>query len=355
MKHVHGGDIYTEEVQMDFSANINPLGPTKHLLQAMADSLQAIASYPDVHCRRLRTEIARYEQVNANQIICGNGAADLIYSLVLAEKPRQALLVSPSFAEYEQALHSVGCRILYHRLEESELFQVTERYLEALQEQLDMIFLCVPNNPTGTLIAPKLLKRILAQCRKYHIRMVVDECFLDFLEDGNLYSMKQFLCCEEVVILKAFTKMYAMPGARLGYALTSDAALLDRIESVRQPWSVSVIAQAGGIAALEEPDFVLQSRGYIAKERSYLCAGLDRLGIVYLKPEANFICLKGRRDLGELLKEKGILIRDCSNYRGLPPGYFRIAVKRHEENAALLEALTVIQNRKGNITWQNQL
>lgn len=339
MDHGHGGDIYTEEVQIDFSANINPLGPTDHLLQAMAASLNQTGHYPDVHCRKLRDAIAAHEQVEAQQIICGNGAADLIYSLVLAERPKQALLISPSFSEYEQALKTVDCRIAYHQLEETQFYQVTERYLEVLHKDLDMIFLCIPNNPTGALIAPELLEKIVRQCLIYNIRLVVDECFLEFLDEHEKYSMKRFLKKREIFILKAFTKMYAMPGIRLGYAITSDQCLLKRIQGVRQPWSVSVTAQAGGIAALNEPDFVSKSRAYIERERSYLCAELARLGIRYLKPEANYICFKSRADLRKLLMEKGILIRDCSNYRGMNPGYFRIAVKRHEENTILIRAL----------------
>lgn len=342
MNQIHGGDIYTAEVQMDFSANINPLGPSGHLLQALAGSLQEVCRYPDIQCRGLRQAIAAHEQVEAHQVICGNGAADLIFSLVLAEKPKQALLVSPSFSEYEQALHTVNCRIQYHPLEETALFQMSGEYLNALHENLDMIFLCVPNNPTGALIDPGLLEQILQRCRKYHIRMVVDECFLDFLEAGQTYSAKRFLDAKEVVVLKAFTKMYAMPGIRLGYALSCDTALLERIQSVRQPWSVSVMAQAAGIAVLEETDFAARSRAYIAKERAYLCAVFERLSIPYLKPEANYICFKSREDLGELLREKGILIRDCRNYRGMEAGYFRIAVKRHEDNVALAEALKVV-------------
>lgn len=348
MEGVHGGDIYTYEPKIDFSANINPLGPGRRVIEAMQKSIMEADHYPDVSCRKLRRCLMEAEKVPIEYILCGNGAADLIFDLVLSEKPKKALLAIPSFSEYEQALQTVGCEVIYYRMEEEDGFCLKENYLDCLTEEVDMIFLCSPNNPTGQMPDRELLASILERCRKNQIRMVMDECFIDFTENPEENSMKKYLKTKELVILKAFTKFYALPGIRLGYALTSDSALLERIGESRQPWSVSVVAQAGGIASLKEKDLPETVRSYIAKERRYLTREFTRLGIRYYPPAANYILFQSDRDLFTLLKRKGYLIRDCANYEGLSKGYYRIAVRRHTENTLLVKALGEIFEMGGN-------
>lgn len=340
MEGIHGGDIYTVRPKIDFSANISPLGPGQHVMEAMQKSLVQAVHYPDISCRELRKRLADTEQVPMESILCGNGAADLIFNIVLAEKPKKALLAVPGFAEYEQALRTVGCEIVYHRMKEEKGFRLCSDYLDDLTEDIDMIFLCSPNNPTGLVPDRKLLISILEKCSNYDIRMVLDECFIDFTDHPEQNSMKDYLSAERLVILKAFTKFYALPGIRLGYALTSDHRLLKRMTECRQPWGVSVLAQAAGAAALEEKDRPAKIRQYIKTEREYLRQELLRFGIWFLEPAANYIFLKSERELYKELKKKGYLIRDCSNYVGLQKGYYRIAVRTHEENVQLVRALS---------------
>lgn len=348
MEGIHGGDIYTYEPQIDFSANINPIGPSKHVIEAIQKSIPQADHYPDVSCRKLRRSLMEAEKIPMENILCGNGAADLIFHLVLSEKPKKAVLAIPSFAEYEQALDTVGCEISYYRMKEETSFLIQPDYLDCLTADVDMIFLCTPNNPTGQMPGRELLTAILDKCRKNRIRMVMDECFIDFTENPGENSMKKYLKAKELVILKAFTKFYALPGIRLGYALTSDLELLERMKRSRQPWSVSVPAQAGGIASLEEKDLPETVRAYIAGERRYLTQEFLKLGIKFYPPAANFILLYSDQDLFHLLKEKGYLIRDCSNYEGLTKGYYRIAVRRHAENELLVKALGEIKRAGGN-------
>lgn len=348
MEGIHGGDIYTYEPKIDFSANINPLGPPKRVIEAIQKSILLSDHYPDVSCRKLRRSLMEAEQVPVESILCGNGAADLIFQLVLSEKPKRAVLAVPAFAEYEQALETAGCEILYYRMKEETGFQIQRDYLDFLTEDVDMIFLCTPNNPTGQMPKRELLLAILERCRENHIRMVMDECFIDFTDHPEESSMKEYLKAEELVILKAFTKFYALPGIRLGYALTSDLALIERMKKSRQPWSVSVPAQAGGIASLEEKDLPETVRAYVKRERNYLTQELSKLGIRFYPPAANFILLYSHKDLYHLLKERGYLIRDCSNYEGLTKGYYRIAVRRHTENKLLIKALGEIVRAGGN-------
>lgn len=347
MEGIHGGDIYTYEPQIDFSANINPLGPGRRVIEAMQRSIVEADHYPDVSCRKLRRCLMETEKVPIEYILCGNGAADLIFDLVLSEKPKKALLAIPSFSEYEQALQTVGCEIIYYRMKEEEEFQLQSDYLDCLTKDVDMIFLCSPNNPTGQMPDPELLSAILKRCHENQIRLVMDECFIDFTEHPEENSMKKYLKTKELVILKAFTKFYALPGIRLGYLLTSDLELLERMKISRQPWSVSVVAQAGGIASLKEKDLPDTVRSYIARERRYLTQEFTKLGIRYYPPAANYILFRSDIDLFGLLRKKGYLIRDCANYEGLSKGYYRIAVRRHTENKLLVKALGEITRMGG--------
>lgn len=347
MKHVHGGDIYRYENYLDFSANCNPLGTPPGVRQAITDAVSSIAHYPDVWCEKLTEALAEYEGVPGNMIFCGNGAAEVIFSLCLAAKPQKALLLAPTFAEYEQALEAVGCEITYCELKEERGFATEESVTETLrQEKPDIFFLCNPNNPTGVLTEKRLLDAIAKTCRQENILLALDECFLDFVEKPQDYTMKSSLKeYENLFILKAFTKRYAMAGVRLGYGLSGNRKLLDRMEEVTQPWNVSGLAQAAGIAALKEEAYVERGRNLIFKEREYLKKELADLGYRLYGSQANYIFFRGKESLWEKIAEQKILIRDCSNYKGLKKGFYRIAVRTHEENEKLVAALKKLEEK----------
>ena len=168
-RHKHGGDIYSEACTLDYSANINPLGPPSSVIEAVYRSMEQIVNYPDVQCRKLCHAIAEHEYVKEEQVICTNGASELLYAFAAALKPKKALLLEPGFAEYEAALSAVGCEIFYYPLGEEKGYALDLAYLEALSDDLDMIILCNPNNPTGVLIQQPLLVRIAEKCEKYGI------------------------------------------------------------------------------------------------------------------------------------------------------------------------------------------
>lgn len=341
---VHGGDIYTKPYRLDFSANMNPLGMPAAVERAACEGVRRSGNYPDVECRGLREAISRGEGVPAEWIVCGNGAAELIFALAWAARPKKALLVSPGFAEYEQALRSVDCQIEFYQCQEERGFVLEEDYLSKITEDTEILFLCNPNNPTGLLIDPVLLERVARRCQEQRVLMVLDECFNGLLARGEELSRKQSLEQEpRLFLLRAFTKLYAMAGLRLGYGLCSDTALLERVRAALQPWNVSLPAQMAGVAAMAEQDYVRRSRAYIAKERAFLRKNLCELGLKVYDSQANYLFFQGPEDLGERCASEGILIRDCSNYRGLGPGYFRVAVRTHEENLELLMALRKYQ------------
>lgn len=343
MEYLHGGDIYTYEGMIDFSVNINPFGPDDKVLEAVQRAAAHIGEYPDSRCRKLRSALAGQHGIPEDMLIFGNGAAELIFSVVFAEHPRKALLTAPSFTEYAQALKAAGCEIVYHYLKEDDRFQLTEGYMEELTDDVDMIFLCTPDNPSGQVIDMPLLRRIVDRCGECGIRVVIDECFYEFLEHPeDILSVEAILDKPWVLLLRAFTKMHAVPGLRLGYGISSDRALLERMEGVTQPWNVSVAAQAAGLAALSSAGRAGMTRDYVARERRRMELELDRIGITYCPSAVNYILMYSDYDLSTLLKERGILIRDCSNYEGLKKGYYRTAVKTHDENTVLLKALQEI-------------
>ena len=336
----HGGDVYGGGITLDFSANTNPLGTPPGVLEAVRRGLPQLHRYPDPYCRQLVQAITAHEQVPASYVLCGNGAADLIFRLALAKRPRHALVLAPTFAEYEAALETVGCDVRRYALDEANDFAMTEDVLGAIQPPVEIVFLCQPNNPTGQAADRTLMRRILAKCEEVGALLAVDECFLDFLPDGEALTMKPELAAHgSLFILKAFTKLYGMAGVRLGYALSADTALLEQMQACGQPWGVSSLAQAAGLAALTQRDYVRQVRALIETERPYLLAGLRALGLRVIEGRANYLLFRADETLGERLEARGALIRRCGNYPGLDDTWYRTAVRTRRENDALLAAL----------------
>lgn len=336
-EQIHGGDIYRHPQALDFSSNINPLGTPESVIDAAAESLKRIANYPDIAYTELKQALAAYEHQPESFIICGNGAAELIFSLVLALRPSRAVVPAPTFAEYRQALKAAGCEVITCPMEDLRL---GENLFSFLTKDTDLLFLCNPNNPTGFLMEPDLLNRIVNHCRKQNIFLVVDECFLDFVEEGERFSLKPLIRENHgLFLLKAFTKRYAMAGIRLGYGICSNENLLQEMGSVTQPWNVSIPAQAAGVAALKEKDYVEKAKKIVREERAFLKEEMRRLGLTVYDSLANYIFFQGPEDLYERCLKEGILIRDCGNYPGLDKGYFRTAVKMHPENLQLIAVL----------------
>lgn len=365
-KLIHGGDIYTamehrttEMSILDYSANINPLGLPEGVKAAAAKALDQCANYPDPLCRKLRKAVAQSEQVQEDWLAFGNGAADLIFRLAVAQKPKKALVLAPTFAEYEKALELVQCEIIHHLLQEERGFHLTEAVLSRLDESVDMMFLCNPNNPTGQLPDPDLVQQILDRCRQLDILLVVDECFIDFVENRKIHTLVPMLQnYKNLVILKAFTKNYAMPGLRLGYCLSQNEGLLNNLFEAGQPWAVSLVAQEAGIQALNEKDYLEKARTLIFTEKKWLCQQMKRLGFQVFYPAANYIFFRLSQERATEytasfqgdLEEAGILVRSCENYKGLQKGFFRIAVKTHEENRRLMDVLAGREEQ-----WQKRL
>ena len=351
----HGGDWASYEIEygkapLDFSMNVNPLGMSEKVKKAIAEAAETAERYPDPECRKLRDAIAEAEGVSADRIFCGAGAADVIYRLAKAakhgEEPR-LLITAPTFSEYEEAFASEGWHVERWLLKEEEDFAVGEDLaaaIEAVNREADggadILILCEPNNPTGIATDRAVLERILAACEKSGTTLVIDECFNGFLDDPEGHTLKGYL--EEhknLIILKAFTKLYGMAGVRLGYCLCAEAETAERLAKAGPPWNVSSLAQAAGIAALDDTEHASEGMKIVKEERQWLKEQLLELGFGRVYGEANYLLFKGAEGLDEKLRGRGILIRNCDNYHGLGEGWFRIAVRSRDDNQTLIEAM----------------
>lgn len=344
----HGGDWAGYQAEygtppLDFSANGSPLGPPAGVVEAVTAAARTADRYPDPLCRALTAALAAREEIPEPWILCGNGAADLIYRVVLALRPQCALVAVPGFAEYENALTLAGCALRQVALSPQRDFRMGEDFLTAITPELDMVFLCEPHNPTGLTNPLSFLERVLERCTRVGAFLVVDACFEDFLPAPQTRLLKAALASHQnLLMLKAFTKFYGMAGIRLGYALTSNRRLLARMRGGGQPWAVSSLAQAAGIAALQEQTYGRQVRELVQRERPWLQHELQALGCRVIPGEANYLLFQHPAPLLEPLRERGILLRSCSNYAGLDESWYRTAVRRHEENRKLLKAIKEI-------------
>ncbi len=374
----HGGDIYKDKIELDYSINVNPFGTPPNVIRAVKKAAEHIGEYPDPYCRELIRSIAQKEKVPESYILCGNGAAELIYSFCLAIKPGKAAEPAPTFSEYSLAVQQTlsnsiniknpesrgkplfGCwseksrrlgkeeyasawdthgAIARYMLSEDNDFELDEGFIDFVRNiRPEAVFVCNPNNPTGRTIDADILKRLLVCCAGLEAKLFVDECFLELSD--NAVSMKGYLAeYPNLFILKAFTKNYAMAGIRLGYCLCSDAVLLRKMSEAVQPWNISVLAQAAGVAAIKDASYIKKAGEVIKTERVWLMEELCKLGYKVCKSEANYILFKAQADLDVKLRQRGIAIRNCNNFEGLTDGWFRIAVKQHEENMKLIETI----------------
>lgn len=349
LPYTHGGDVLTAQARyggpvLDCSANLNPLGMPPQVGEAAARAAANAAPYPDPLCRGLRAAIAAHDGVEEGQVLCGGGAAELIFRLAYALRPRRALVTAPTFSEYEGALSAAGGAVTRHPLRRERNFDVDEGILEAVGPDTELVFLCTPNNPTGRLIDQGLLLRIAEKCRGLGAVLAVDECFLP-LACGGPGLAPWLVEYPNLLLLRAFTKSYAMAGLRLGYALSANTALLERLSLSGPPWSVSTPAQAAGLAALTQcPHWPEKARAFLEGERPALAAGLSALGLDVVPGQANYLLFRaaGAADLKEKMVKKGVLIRSCANYHGLGEDWYRVCVGPTEQNRRLLAALSEV-------------
>ena len=344
----HGGNIYKKAKElgisqdriMDFSANISPLGIPEEIRQTVIASIDDMINYPDPECTRLREAIAENDRVREEWITCGNGGADLLFRLAFGMKPKKVLLPVPAFVEYEEALRTAGADITYYRMDEDLLPK--EDLIPEITGEYDMLILCNPNNPTGLLLDRDYLLRVLDKAKKEGVFLLLDECFLEICREEENLTLKPYMGkYDNLIILKSFTKLYALPGIRLGYLLSSNPDVIEAVNRAGQSWSVSNLAQEAGICALSLKDYKERVIDTVARELAFMKNEMASLPIRLYDGKANYLFFRapGREDLDRELEQRGIMIRNCSNYVNLGRDYWRVAVKDHTSNCQLIRAL----------------
>ncbi len=362
--YVHGGDIFRGGIDLDLSVNINPFGMPESARRAAAESMNRWEQYPDALQRNLRNRMSeRLRQegfpVRTDSLLFGNGASDLLYSIFQALRPERVLIPIPGFSEYRKAAENVGAEITglpvfsaesISAYDDDAVLAAVRAFAEHLSPVSGMVILCNPNNPDGHVRTFDFVRRIFGICQKYGMILLVDESFLWFCTDGKERSALSLWRCaghepepSGLIVLNAFTKIFAMAGLRLGFMI-ADPVIIRQTEELRQPWSVSVPAEEAGIACLAEREFVRKTSGEIQIRRNELQSRLTALGMRCAESFADFVLFRTEiRDLGDRLQKKGILIRDCSNYAGLGEGWYRAAVKTRESCERLAAEIGAIQ------------
>lgn len=331
------------EEYIDFSVNINPLGVPDTVKQQFAKIAEISGAYPDPDCRYLSSLLAQKYDITADKILCGNGADDLLYRLVFAVKPKHAVVIEPTYEEYDRVLGLVGCEVLHYTLKAENSFTLSEDVLSVLDENCDIAFLCNPNNPTGQLADTELMAKLIRHCHDKHILLVADECFMEFLPDWEKYSVKKIAAqSENVIVIDAFTKTYSLAGFRLGFCVSGNAKLLDGMRSHGADFAVSVPAQLAGISALSDEEYMQKTHEVISVERDWLFGKLQSFPVKVYPSNANFLLFKGNENLRRKLYENGIKVRDCSHFYGLGNEYCRVAIRTHDDNEKLIKTLEKI-------------
>ncbi|WP_409299262.1 threonine-phosphate decarboxylase CobD [Peribacillus sp. SCS-26] len=347
----HGGDLETArdlfgiKDPIDFSANINPLGPPPRLMKILKDRLPDIIHYPDPAKRKLNGKLARRLGVSPAQIVTGNGAAECMALVLQALKPARVGVVYPCFSEYEKLAVMFGAKVAACYGRSSRSYKPDLEDLLKLMMITDLVFIGQPNNPTGVLYLKDELRILAAEAEMAHTYLVIDEAFIDFLPGMESYTLLSELDrCPHVILIRSMTKFYAIPGLRLGYAVAG-ADLAAKISAMQVTWSVNALALAAGEVCLDEEEYENRTLSLIERERRKLSRSIrENLGWTVYPGEANFLLVRieGEMTSAALQQElggRGILIRSCAMYPGLSDRHFRIAVRTREENEVLLAAL----------------
>lgn len=373
MSKIHGGNIFQfaheQRIEpyevVDFSANINPLGPSQRGLDALNAQLRYISHYPDATNDDVLNAIADTYGMDKHQIIVGNGAAELLYAICRLPGYTGAFVPAPGFSEYKEALEAskIPVRDIFYRPREDDngkpYFEVPYLALETFAAELKgqdgriIVFLGNPNNPDGTLLDRDHIRTVASMLKDANSLLVIDESFIDFVGNDplqdNEYSMRSLVNeFENIIVVHSFTKFYAVPGLRIGAAFTNET-LITQLQQYIPSWSVNTLAQAYTKAALNDVDYIKRTKQELNEERAFMYNALDALeGIIVYPPSANFILFQVNQEeitanyINEELKKYNMIVRNCDSYVGLTNHWVRIAIKDHDTNIKLVDKLTDI-------------
>ncbi len=346
----HGGNVHKfarehkvdKKEIIDFSANINPLGISKEALNRFNEVFEDVLNYPDPEYTDLKEAVSSFENISPDNVILGNGAIECIFLLAEYLDSKHTLLLAPTFVEYERAFSKYKSEISYYNLKEENKFELDmDDFIENLDKSIDTIVICNPNNPTGCVLKEERLFVLLAYCELNKITLIIDEAFVDFTDNEDEITMKKHLSeCPNLIILKSLTKFFFFFLLRLGYLLTSNEILIEKIKSDRMPWMINCVASNIAIHSLKDCDYISATKRYILEQRRYLIEALKKIeSITVYNSTANYIFMKCDKNLEKILSVYSIMVRNCNNYRNLTEGYYRIAVKTHDVNTKLIDIL----------------
>lgn len=373
MSKIHGGNIFQfaheQRIEpyevVDFSANINPLGPSQRGLDALNAQLRYISHYPDATNDDVLNAIADTYGMDKHQIIVGNGAAELLYAICRLPGYTGAFVPAPGFSEYKEALEAskIPVRDIFYRPREDDngkpYFEVPYLALETFAAELKgqdgriIVFLGNPNNPDGTLLDKDHIRTVASMLKDANSLLVIDESFIDFVGNDplqdNEHSMRSLVNeFDNIIVVHSFTKFYAVPGLRIGAAFTNET-LITQLQQYIPSWSVNTLAQAYTKAALNDVDYIKRTKQELNEERAFMYNALDDIeGITVYPPSANFILFQVNQEgitanyINEELKKYNMIVRNCDSYVGLTNHWVRIAIKDHDTNIKLVDKLTDI-------------
>jgi threonine-phosphate decarboxylase len=364
LSQIHGGDIYSlarrlgcpEDQITDFSASINPLGISPRALTAIAEYLDRLDHYPDPQTTRLKEQLSVRLGLPPQCLLMGNGSTELIYLLPRVLKPKRVLIISPTFSEYEKASRLVDAEVYDVRLHNRDEFRISiDSIYRQYRKGIDMLFLCNPNNPTGQLLCREELLWLVKQAARWSILVVMDEAFMDYLPDQSLLSLpgNGVMDHPNLVILRSFTKFFALSGLRIGY-LVSRPGLIRKLEARKEPWSVNALAQIAARESLLDEGYIKESLRFMEAERPWFISELSSLpGIRVFHSQVNFVLMQvedptlSAQDLHESLTLQGLLLRNCKSFKGLGAGYLRVGIRKRDENKRLCQAMRRLLSPSG--------
>lgn len=361
----HGGNLYLaskvygvkEEDFLDYSANINPLGVPKKLKVLIKEKMNGLINYPNIDYALLTEQMSCYLSIDFNNVVVGNGATEIIYLALEALKPKKAVLPVPSFSEYKGACKKFNVDLQYLNLDEEKDFLLSlDDIKNILTEDIDMLFLCNPNNPTSTLLKKDVIEDIVKYSLEKEVNVILDESFIDLTEDEEKNSLMHMV--EEyknLIIVRSFTKFFGIPGLRIGCGICN-SSLAEELIKLRLPWSINYFATLVGNILDKDSQYIKDTRQWINTERIWFYSKLSNIKeLKVFYPNTNFILVKildenfDSKSLRDAMGKQGILIRDCSNFNNLDNKYVRFAIKDREKNIKFLNVLKKVFNNNNDI------
>lgn len=353
MIHGHGGNIYSAAKQLgcspndihDMSSNVNPMGPPPGLLPHLKKSLESIIALPQVDAQEVVKAFSAWHDIDPRGVMAGNGSTQLIYSLPLALNTRKALILGPTYSDYADACRMHHVDYEYLIAPESKRFEIDIRKFQRRARRFDTVFICNPNNPTGTLVPAVELKSLCRSCSDTFF--IIDESYLPFVDDPVTASMLK-AGLSNVVILNSMSKIFRIPGLRIGFLITSPV-IVQRMSRYGLPWSVNSLAQAAVLYLSSHRDpvetFNKQTRQYIEREKKRLTQRLQGSPHIKLFPNhtpfmlAKLLAPPGAEAVCQYLLKHRILVRNTSNFEGLCDAFLRFSLKSPEINTRFTDIL----------------